>query len=316
MSQTLNQRFLDKLTASLNLNEESKLAFETVLKNGTVKSTESIISFIPKDKLPFQTRDKARWEPEFIFHPETTAKLGNFLEYIAGGYYVLDNSSVFAASILKEVIPSVKERIQQKEKFKILDLCSAPGGKAIFCYAQFKEYFAECELTCNEVIGKRIPALLSNLKRCSVPFKVVHQKDTDVLASNYQEYFDLIIVDAPCSGQSLLAKGQDSPGCLNPRVIETNQKRQRRILSNANSMLKPGGFIGYMTCTFSLEENEKNVEWLLSKNKELTTIIIPHLENLFRSPYTINYTYRIWPQGPLEERGAGAFTTLIKKHVL
>lgn len=80
------------------------------------------------------------------------------------------------------------------------------------------------ELWCNEVIGKRIPALISNLKRCHVYPAVVINADTGVLADTGPQTADVVLVDAPCSGQSLVARGKKSPGCFHPATINMNAK--------------------------------------------------------------------------------------------
>ena len=119
---------------------------------------------------------------------------------------------------------------------------------------------------------------------------------------------DLVIVDAPCSGQSLLARGIESPGCFHPATINLNSNRQKRILSNSAALVRPGGHLAYMTCTYSLEENENILKWFCKKSKQFKVVTIPTHEE-YRSPYTELPCYRLFPwQG-----GSGGFCALLKR---
>ncbi|UQT46624.1 hypothetical protein M5E88_00945 [Akkermansia muciniphila] len=121
--------------------------------------------------------------------------------------------------------------------------------------------------------------------------------------------FDLILADAPCSGQSLLAKGIPNPGCFNSSVTGGNAKRQRGILLAALRCLAPGGFLLYTTCTYAPEENERNVLYLLKRHPDLHTVTVPELEH-FRSSLTQEACYRLMP---FHGAGAGGFTCLLRK---
>jgi 16S rRNA C967 or C1407 C5-methylase (RsmB/RsmF family) len=213
-----------------------------------------------------------------------------------GSIYSMDFSSVFAASLMLAILEPPR---------RILDLCSAPGGKAVFASLAFKPEL----LVCNEVIRKRTGSLIDNLERCKIENVYVASADSSVWAKKARDQFDLIIVDAPCSGQSLIAKGNDAPGCFHPTMIDMNHSRQRRILGNAYHALQPGGHILYMTCTYTKKENEKVIEWLLKQHEDLEAVERVEM-NAFRSKYAEFPCYRIFPQ---EGIGAGAFSCLVKK---
>lgn len=121
--------------------------------------------------------------------------------------------------------------------------------------------------------------------------------------------FDLILADAPCSGQSLLAKGIPNPGCFHAAATGGNAKRQRGILLAALQCLVPGGFLLYTTCTYAPEENERNVLYLLKRHPELETVSVPELEP-FHSGLTEEACYRLMP---FHGAGAGGFTCLLHK---
>lgn len=162
------------------------------------------------------------------------------------------------------------------------------------------------ELVCNETIGKRIGMLKSNLERCNIE-AIVKNLDPGNLANDYEDQADVVIVDAPCSGQSVLVKGLQNPGCFNPRVVESNAMRQRRILSVSAGMVKMGGWLMYSTCTYSLEENEKLIEWFLHKNRcfcEVEDKKYSFMKSRFGNGY------REWPHSGF---GVGGFTCLLRR---
>ncbi|MGM9644669.1 MAG: HAD-IA family hydrolase [Eubacteriales bacterium] len=147
----------------------------------------------------------------------------------------------------------------------VLDCCSAPGGKTSQLAAAVGESGV---VVANEYDKKRCRVLQGNIERMGAKNTVVCNLDTAVLAEVYPEKFDLVLCDAPCSGEGMFRK--------NPRAIEEwseeNVKmcmeRQREILTNVAKCVKPGGLLLYSTCTFSIEENEGNVAWFLLSHKD------------------------------------------------
>jgi 16S rRNA C967 or C1407 C5-methylase (RsmB/RsmF family) len=121
--------------------------------------------------------------------------------------------------------------------------------------------------------------------------------------------FDLVIVDAPCSGQSMAAKGKESGGGFHPATVNQNSNRQKRILACVAPCVKPGGCLAYMTCTYSPEENEEVVAWLLKKMPEFRPVPLGRMEPL-QSHLTDIPCVRVWPHtGP----GAGGFSCLLQR---
>lgn len=235
------------------------------------------------------------WSGDFVHRLSADSEPGKHPWHEEGRYYCLDFSSVFAASPLLGL-----GRAPQRA----LDLCAAPGGKTILAWLSSRPEF----LLANEVIGKRLGILRHNLARCRVPVYTqrLNPADLAVLAPGG---FDLVLVDAPCSGQSLLVRGTENLGCFHPATIQLNARRQRRILAEAVKVLAPGGFLLYSTCTFSLEENERIVEWLCRVEPRLVPQSLPHLE-AWRSPHGAWPCYRMNPHQGL---GAGAFVAFFQK---
>jgi 16S rRNA C967 or C1407 C5-methylase (RsmB/RsmF family) len=137
---------------------------------------------------------------------------------------------------------------------------------------------------------------------------MVTRMDSEVLAREIPQTADLVLVDAPCTGQSLLAKGGKAPGCFHPVTINSNANRQKRILANSTQVVAPQGYLLYMTCTYSLEENEQVIEWLLHRFPQFQPVSVAHLGK-YRSHLTDIPCYRLFPQSGL---GAGAFTALLQ----
>ena len=244
---------------------------------------------------PFPVEIPVSWQPEFVDRLALESKPGKHSLHQAGHYYCLDFSSIFAASTLLTIPQPIK---------LILDMCAAPGGKSVFSWKALNPEL----LLCNEAIGKRMGMLISNLRRCQIQPSAAANVDSKILAEKIPQTANLVIVDAPCTGQSLLAKGDKAPGCFHPVTINSNANRQKRILANSAKIVAPQGYLAYMTCTYSTAENEQVSEWLLSKFPEFGPVTVPHLEK-YRSHLTEIPCYRMWPQDRL---GAGAFTVLFQ----
>ena len=245
--------------------------------------------------VPFPVEVPLSWQPLFVDRLKNPVRPGKHPLHERGAYYCLDFSSVFAAATLL-AIPAPVHRV--------FDLCASPGGKSIFAWRALHPEL----LACNEVIGKRTAALISNLKRCQIRPAVVSSLDSQILARLVPQTADVVIVDAPCSGQSLLAKGIKAPGCFHPVTINKNANRQKRILANAARLVGPQGYLAYMTCTYAPAENEQVCKWFLKRFPQFTPRIVPYLDR-YRSHLVSIPCYRMWPQSGF---GAGAFTILFQ----
>ena len=221
--------------------------------------------------------DKHSRFPKFITYG--TEDVSEYFD--RGEVYVLDKSSVYAGLVLSEI-----------EAGTVLDFCASPGGKTFLA----KKLLDPELIVSNEIDKGRVKALISNLSRCSLKDVIVtSQKKLDSI-------FDLVIVDAPCSGQSL--KQKDNP--FHPVIISGNKTRQRAILNEASK--NSGSYLAYITCTFSIEENEKNIDWFLKNNPEFISVSVDALKD-FRSSLSENYCYRFFPP----KDGRGGFCSLMKR---
>ena len=245
--------------------------------------------------------EKPQWIPEWIDIVGAEEQPGISTEHQGGKIYCLDLSSVFALAPLFSLSANkVKDEINL-----VIDMCAAPGGKGIVSWRNFKPQL----IVANEVMNKRTAALISNYKRCSIAPSMITSCDPGLLASLVSAVADLVIVDAPCSGQSLLVKGMPAPGAFHRATIALNERRQRRILANSASLVRPGGYLLYATCTFSIEENEKNMDWFCKTFPDFATVPVDTLAD-FSSPHGRGTSYRLFPQ---HGYGAGAFACLLKR---
>ncbi|KGF73089.1 Fmu (Sun) domain-containing protein [Neosynechococcus sphagnicola sy1] len=245
--------------------------------------------------LPFTLEPATSWQPPFVDRLALGSKPGQTALHEQGYFYCLDFSSVFAASVLCAIPSPIA---------CLIDVCAAPGGKSIFAWVALQP----AVLVSNEVIRKRLGMLIANLRRCQIQTAVITSLDSQVLAATIPHTAQVVLVDAPCSGQSLLAKGDRAPGCFHPVSINKNANRQKRILANASYLVAPQGYLAYMTCTYSPEENERIINWFLEQFPQFRPMVIPHLMP-YQSHLTTIPCYRMWPQ---EGLGAGAFTALFQ----
>lgn len=236
------------------------------------------------------------WQPDFVMRLDADFRPGKHPLYEKGHFYSLDFSSVFSSSVMTAIQQPVR---------RVLDLCSAPGGKAIFAWRLFQPEV----LACNETIRKRCGMLIDNLTRCDITGARVWSADPSVYARRWPESFDLVLVDAPCSGQSLMAKGEPAPGAFTPAMIDMNVGRQRRIAAHAVACLRPGGHMFYSTCTFSAKENEKIIAWIMETFPAMKPVVVDKLA-AFQSSKAEFPCYRLFPHQGL---GAGAFACLLRK---
>lgn len=243
----------------------------------------------------FSTLPRPEWLPDFVDLVPFQERPGRHVLHEQGAFYCVDPSSVFMAL----------GAIRLPAADIVLDVCASPGGKSVLAWRALQPR----QLWCNEVIGKRLGSLISNLKRCRIGPVSVISTDPAQLAQYAQNTADVVLVDAPCSGQSLIARGKPSPGCFHPATVNMNANRQRRILASSVAVVRPGGWLVYMTCTYSEKENERNLDWLLKRHSQMSAVAFPELHG-FQSALTQTPCYRMWP---MSGTGAGGFFAVLQK---
>ncbi len=166
----------------------------------------------------------------------------------AGAYYVQEASSMF----LEQAIIQLK---LNKTPQRVLDLCAAPGGKTTHLLSILHN---DSLLVSNEVIKSRQAPLIENVIKWGKENCIVTNNDAKDFA-RLQNYFDVIVCDAPCSGEGLFRKDKNAIKEWSKENVELCSARQQRIVNDVWPALKPGGILIYSTCTFNHFENEKNV---------------------------------------------------------
>lgn len=173
----------------------------------------------------------------------------------AGIYYVQEASSMIVGRVAKTIRDTMGGNV------KILDLCAAPGGKSTHLLSLMRP---DDLIVSNEVIRARASILTENLIKWGAPNSVATSNDPEHFVPLGQ-IFDLIIVDAPCSGEGLFRKDPAAIGEWSPTAVDHCALRQQRILSAIWSVLKPGGCLIYSTCTFNRKENDEQAIRLVSE---------------------------------------------------
>ena len=181
-------------------------------------------------------------------------KVGNHPYHHAGMMYVQEPAAMAPA-----------ECLDVEKGWCVLDMCAAPGGKT----TQLKNKLGEDGvLLSNEIIPSRCKILTGNIERLGLHNTVTTCMDTEKLAKTFPKTFDLIMVDAPCSGEGMFRKDDTAIAEWSVKNVKMCAERQAKILENAAKLLKDGGYIIYATCTFSLEENEMTVDNFLQNHPE------------------------------------------------
>ncbi|MBK7410211.1 MAG: RNA methyltransferase [Saprospirales bacterium] len=172
----------------------------------------------------------------------------------AGAYYVQEASSMLIAE-------AVRQLADLNRPLRALDLCAAPGGKTTLLASLLPE---DSLLIANEVIQSRTVPLRHNIAKWGLPHVWACNHDSrefEPLAS----YFDLVLVDAPCSGEGLFRKDSEAISEWSLNNVELCCGRQKRILADAAPLLAPGGILLYSTCTYNQQEDSENARWLASE---------------------------------------------------
>ncbi len=180
----------------------------------------------------------------------------------------------------------------------VLDLCAAPGGKATQAAAKLK---GTGLLVANETVKKRADILCDNIMRLGIKNAVVTNESPKNLEQKFPHFFDKIIVDAPCSGEGMFRKEPQAADCWSVEHTISCGERQKKILDSAVKMLAGGGYLIYSTCTFSPDENEKIVDYMLDTHKNIELVNIGGLDMLsdglkkYSQYEYIVYAKRIFP---------------------
>ena len=239
---------------------------------------------------------------EYGYIPSEDTGLGKSPEHHAGMYYVQDPGAMAALGALKI-----------ERGWRVLDACAAPGGKSSQAASLIGD---EGLLFSNEFVPKRAKTLVANFERLGIKNALVTSLDTARLGEMFDSYFDLVICDAPCSGEGMFRKCDDAVLDWSTENIRTSARRQREILDACQGTVKAGGYLLYSTCTYAPEEDEECVRNFLLAHPDFT--LVPAREELCAvtrrglptEGAKTELTRRFYPH---LSRGEGQFVALMKK---
>ncbi len=301
----MKQLPIDFVTRMKKLLGNQYADFENAINQPPVKGFR-----VNKNKISIQNFDK--------INPFGNEKI----PYVDGGYYLdfekVGNHPFHHAGLIYVQEPAAMapaESVDFEPDSKVLDMCAAPGGKS----TQLKTKLGDNGLlVSNEIIPSRCKILTGNIERLGFKNCVTTCMDTSRLASVFPDMFDVIMVDAPCSGEGMFRKEQIAIDEWSLENVYKCASRQQEILENAVKCLSSGGTIIYATCTFSLEENEMTVDAFLKAHPDFE--IIPVKESVQKASVdgikfdgceceNIHFARRFYPH---KNRGEGQFVAVLK----
>ena len=261
----------------------------------------------PLKEVDFLTSDMlspVEWAKNAYYY-SSEKQFGKYIYHNMGLYYIQEASAMLPAEVL-----------DVKENETILDLCAAPGGKSTQIATLMNNTGL---LISNEIISKRANILKDNISRLGITNTVVLNEDSETISKYFNDYFDKILVDAPCSGEGMFRKNPEAISAWSLDNVNMCAERQLQILNNIKNCLKENGILVYSTCTFSPQENEQVIEKFLQENNDFELLDIPY--NQFKNgiiPNTktnfkdIEKTRRIFPH---INNGEGHYVAKLRKKV-
>lgn len=255
------------------------------VKGGDLYTNEEVVPWCPSGRY-------LKERPSFTLDPY----------FHAGAYYVQEASSQFLDYMLRQLLP-------ERNGLRVLDLCAAPGGKSTLIASLLGK---DSLLVANEVIRSRASILEENITRWGYMNTWVSSNDAKDFGK-LKGYFDVIVVDAPCSGSGLFRKDERALDEWSPANVDLCSQRQDRVLADVWSALKEDGILIYSTCSYSQQEDE-DVADRLSESFEVEGIDVPIKEEwgivATRSPEKGIPGYRFFPD---RLKGEGFFITAMRK---
>ena len=286
--------FDNSLEKYLNTDEISKLieSFsdtekKSIYLNSNKLSNENLLRLFPNLKAHPVV-------PNGYLYDKNEYELGKKIYHELGAYYIQEPSAMLVAHFL-----------DAKPGEIVLDLCAAPGGKTIQTALKMQN---KGLIIANDLSKSRTNILLSNIERMGISNTIVTSLDFKNYYQEFQGFFDKIILDAPCSGSGMFRKSDEMKNDWTYEKVLKNAAIQKELILMCYSMLKEGGKLVYSTCSYSFEEDEEVIEFLL-QNSDARLEKIPSFDGEFRSP-KFSETVHLFPS---HFEGEGHYIALIKK---
>ena len=243
------------------------------------------------------------------FEAASDEKYGRSALHDAGAFYMQEPSAMAVAA-------SIAGICDLKGK-KVLDLCAAPGGKS----TQLASYMGgEGILVSNEINRDRANILSSNIERCGIGNAVVLNETPEKIALVFEEFFDVVVVDAPCSGEGMFRKDETAIKEWSSDNVKMCAERQKDILDEAVKTVAPGGYLVYSTCTFAPAEDEEQIINFLQRYPKFEVADVPNFKyfdcgnsewvSTDDNKEAIKKCARLWPH---KINGEGHFICILKR---
>lgn len=291
MSMILPQAFCNSLPDFIS----DKVAFLDSLQTDSPVS----IRCNPRKKNVDEATDRVSWCFDGQYLSERPIFTLNPLLH-AGAFYVQEASSMFLAHALRSLT-------DLPENPFVLDLCAAPGGKTTLISSFLQNRGV---LLANEIMNSRVGALSENLQKWGNTNTIIINSDADAIGQ-MTDTFDLIVCDAPCSGEGMFRKDSDAIDQWNRALVEMCSVRQKAIVDAIWDALNPGGYFIYSTCTYNLDENEQIIAHLIEQHgAESIRLAINNTWGIVETNYNAAYMYRFLPH---LVRGEGFALAVLQK---
>lgn len=258
--------------AFLRSYDENKIS---ALRFNPIKADDKAVSNI-SDMLTGQVQ----WSKNGYYYDDEVSRPGIHPYHAAGVYYIQDASAQLPVEMLSPEPGDI-----------CLDLCAAPGGKSTQIAGYLK---GQGILISNEPMKNRAKILSENVERLGIKNCIVTSEYPDKLAEKFPQYFDKIMVDAPCSGEGMFRKNHEACAEWSLESVEMCANRQAEILDRAYEMLLPGGKMCYSTCTFAKLEDEEAVAAFINRHPDMKLL----------------EERRLWPH---QVKGEGHYAALLEK---
>ncbi|MBQ8173860.1 MAG: SAM-dependent methyltransferase [Clostridia bacterium] len=266
---------------------------EHALRVNTVKcGVADFASPFPVTPIPYTS--------DGFYHAEE--KIGKYPHHHAGMIYSQDPGAMSALASLPELRGA-----------RVLDTCAAPGGKSAQLAAAIGK---DGVLVANEYVPSRCKLLVGNIERLGIPNALVLNGEVRVLSNRFPDYFDLTLVDAPCSGEGMFRKSADALSMWSEENVRACAARQAAILDDAAATVRGGGYLLYSTCTFSVEENEAQVAAFLARHTDFSLCDFPAAVHPYTAqgfPTEVTDTKKARRFYPHIAPGEGQFMALMRR---
>lgn len=293
-----------------NIKGFDEAAFKQVHQSGAQITSvrlnpKKIYAQLPSDNIQYSIFDiqsgKVPWSSNGYYLSERPSFTLDPL-FHAGAYYVQEASSMFLEEVLKQTV-------DLNSPLKVLDLCAAPGGKSTLIQSVISQ---DSLLVSNEVIKTRVNILSENITKWGAANVIVTNNDPGDF-KRLASYFDVIVVDAPCSGSGLFRKDPNAIDEWSENNVALCAQRQQRILADIIPSLKDGGILIYSTCSYSRQEDEEIADWLADELK------VESVQLMLKEDWGIvetvseklgSFGYRFYPD---KVKGEGFFIAVFRK---